>query len=377
MKEILRSFESGSARHPVSHMPINPIPANCLTKNQLPPLDTGDSFTKVELSACYSRKQSPARDPEALLHSRASDSTPTWIKNFERPALDDLCVGVKSELYLPIKAESQLYSPKNALRTTPYAPFAHVSPLKPDYICHPLRTVVATSQFKREPPRCGSSASKIASKDRHKLSEKHRRDGQYAFILAANILSKGMDPALFSGCTICAEDAADSPLSFQPICSESSASNLESVPAPKKTKNEMLEDSLMCWFSVLLHLWPNELGKRLDELRAEASQTAREREYGLLNDFAKSSKWHADVRATVYEQMLSTMEMQCERHGVLPWGTDDVRSMISPPKSPDPASSQRSYPSSIIGLKRPREATVETTEDERKERQNFIHTNSQ
>jgi hypothetical protein len=377
VKEILSRVEPRSALHPISHLPINPIPANLLIRNQLQNLETSDSSKKVESSTCYSRKQGPTRAPEVLLHSRATDSIPKWIKNSERPTLDDLCVAVKSQPYLPIKAEPQLHGPTYALRTAPCAPFTNVSLLKPDYIHQPQGTVVATSRVKWEPPPYGSSASKMASNDRHKLSEKHRRDGQYALTLATNILSKGLDPGLLSGCTICAEDAADQPLSFQSsFFSDSSTSTTEPVPAPKKTKNDMLEDNLKCFFSVLLHLWPSELGKRLDELRAEASRTAREREYGLRNDFAKSSKWHTDVRATVYEQLLSTMEMQCQRHGVLPWGADAGRSMMSPPKSPDSASSERNYPSPIIGQKRPREATVEVTQEERRVRKSFIHTAS-
>ena len=361
----------------MSHMPINLIPANPLTQNPPRPFDTSNSTRKLESSTCYSGKQGPARVTEALIHSSASDSTPKWTKNSEKPTLDDLCVAVKSELYPAIKAQSQLYSPTNASMAIPCALFTNESFPTPDYMYQPLGTIATTSQSKREPPPYGSLASKMASNDRHKLSEKHRRDGQYAFILAANILRKGLDPGFLSGCTICTEDAADQQLPFQSsFCSDSSASTHEVVPAPKKTKNDMLEDNLKCLFSVLLHLWPSELGKRLDEIRAEAAQTAREREHGLRNDFAKSSKWHADVRATVYEQLLSTMEMQCQRHGVIPWGTDAGRSMMSPPKSPDLASSERSYPGSITSQKRSGEVTAEVTEEERRVRQRFINTAS-
>jgi hypothetical protein len=231
----------------------------------------------------------------------------------------------------------------------------------------------STNGLKKETPVYGSLASKIASNDRHKLSEKHRRDGQYAYTLAANILSTGLEPGLLTRCPVCIADSESVNVSFMASfgSDNGTTSASESGPAPKKTKNDMLEDNLKVLFNVLLHVWPGQLAKRLDELRAEAAQIARERDFGLRNDFGKSNKWHADVRASVYEQLLSSMEMQCQRHGIDPWAiehADATMSPMSPPNSPT-SSSTLSRTRSSTGKKRSREGTRDSIDEDRRSRQ--------
>jgi hypothetical protein len=79
----------------------------------------------------------------------------------------------------------------------------------------------------------------------------------------------------------------------------------------------MLEEGLMWEFAWLLHVVPGQVQEHLDEIHRLAGQRARDKEYGMRNDWAKRKKWDADVRAEVLGQALRVMEAECERHGVM------------------------------------------------------------
>lgn len=163
----------------------------------------------------------------------------------------------------------------------------------------------------------------MASNDRHKLSEKHRRDGMGAFVQAGDVLRKGLNPGALLGCRLCT--SAASPAS--PTSSESSTSSRSrgpshpstaptGAPKAKKPKNNMLEEGLMWEFAWLLHVVPGQVPDHLDEIHRLAQQKARDKEFGMRNDWAKRKKWDADVRAEVLGQALRVMEAECERHGL-------------------------------------------------------------
>ncbi len=215
------------------------------------------------------------------------------------------------------------------------------------------------------------SAGKIANNDKHKQSEKHRRDEMGAYVQTADILRGSLDPGILLDCNVCMRDM---PLNKNLYSSATTPGNVTTIATgavSKKTKNQSIEEGLMCQFSMVLHLSPEDVGLRLDEIRALASQVWREKHLGKDNDFAKGSKWDGDLRAEVYMEMLRKMRYACElhdvpacacgKHEVEDWLTDTLGTLMTPPSS-------SSRTSAMVGQKRSRETTKEEEEEEKVEK---------
>jgi hypothetical protein len=223
-----------------------------------------------------------------------------------------------------------------------YEPYSQSPPYSVDLALPHVAAISSSRMTQRHHPYAGHPASrprlnvsttsaygltpaKIASNDRHKLSEKHRRDAMGAFVQAGDVLRKGLNPGPLSGCHYCQSDAAQSSNHSSPTISPSTHLNIHSSVSngvnvrAKQPKNDMLEESLMWEFSWVLHMVPGEVARHLEGIRELAGQMAREKENGKRNDWAKRKKWDADVRAEVLEQALRVMERESERHRVNPW----------------------------------------------------------
>jgi hypothetical protein len=356
VRDLLSRVEPKQAIPPRAPPAVNPATKSFLIQHQGPRPRVGETWTHcptvVEFKTHHTPRRAPAHIPEEVHYRPAPVAMPGWSIESARPSSQVLYARD-----VPIKSEPELHSPTNADISSDIPPFRPSPPYGLERSSYAPASSVIVAPIKPEEPSYAASAGKTASNDRHKLSEKHRRDGMGAYVQAADILRKGLDPGVLSNCTVCAE-VADPLHKSSPPSIQSDAGTAPSGPAIKRTKNDMLADSLMWEFSIVLHLWPSALGKHLDGIRAFASQVASEKAFGLRNDFAKSNKWRADVRAEVLEQVLRTMEHDCERHGVDAWASD----IMTPP----PSSSSRTSP--MIGQKRSREASPEDDEDQRRVR---------
>ena len=218
-------------------------------------------------------------------------------------------------------------------------------------------------------PYRSSAAGKIASSDKHKQSEKHRRDEMGAYVQAGDILRGHIHPGVLSHCNVCIEDTS----LHENLCSSSTMSeNVAAVATgaiSKKTNNQKLEKGLMWDFSTILHMWPHLVGSRLDGIRDLASQMWREKQLGRNNGFAKGKKWEANSRAEVVTEILRKMRYACELHDVPPcacgkhavedWPNASLGTVMTPPSS-----SSRTSP--MMGEKRSRETTEEEEEESRR-----------
>jgi hypothetical protein len=279
-----------------------------------------------------------SREPTS---TQTSDPISQWTHVSKRLFLHDASA-VKGRPH-PVRSKPQFCGPVIASKATPGASINWMPPLRPD--------LFNIETLHNLPPR-GSSASKIASKYHHNLREKHRRDNEFAFVIATNILYKGLDPGILSGCAICAADA-DNQDSWIHHCGTATT---EQRPGQKKTKNGALEDILKVLFSTLLHLWPSELGRQLDKVRAEARHLARDREIGLQSNPPKTSRLSSNI--AVYEQLISTIEMQYHKHSINPSGSSYTggfwESSLLPPKTSQLALGKNSCTSPKVGQKRAR-----------------------
>ncbi|KAI9729923.1 MAG: hypothetical protein M1818_008363 [Claussenomyces sp. TS43310] len=183
------------------------------------------------------------------------------------------------------------------------------------------------------------SAAKKASNDRHKLSEKHRRDGQGSFVRAGYEMRAGLNPGVLSDCRICMAESpsrrgstALCPSSVSSSQEDSimrslSPSNGANAGGPgngklKMAKNEMLEEGLMWEFSWVLHMVPQDVAMHLDRIRILAAQMEADKAFGLQSDWTRRKKWDADVRGEVLMLVVAKMEEECLRHSVDAWARE-------------------------------------------------------
>lgn len=239
----------------------------------------------------------------------------------------------------PIRTLSYSLGPQQAYINpdTPHAsPLSTVLPPPPPFSLayHTASQDRAIHFGQSTPPRMHSparftttQATKAAQNDRHKLSEKHRRDGMGAFVQAGHALHDGLNPGLLAGCKICVRIEADdahllvAPLPNMPSSGSNSSADSENTSPltgakNKKPKNDMLEEGLMWQFSMILHHAPEFAGERLDRIRALAHEMDREKRVGMVSDHARMKKWSSDVRGEVLWDILARMEGVCRAHDV-------------------------------------------------------------
>jgi hypothetical protein len=269
-------------------------------------------------------------------------------------------------IHVAINGGPQHHAPSGKATGLPISPFRAISPFRDSRRLRPLVVAPEGSRVKHEST---SSSGKIASNDKHKQSEKHRRDEMGAYVLAADIIRGSLHPGILSHCNVCIEN-----MSFQEnLCSSSTLpENVAAVATggvTKRTKNQSLEEGLMWDFSMVLHISPHEIGSCLDDIRALAGQMWREKQLGKNNHFTKSNKWEADSRVEVLTEELRKMRYACEQHDVPPcacgkhevedWPNASLGTLMTPPSS-------SSTTSPMMGQKRSRE-TSEEAEEEKEE----------
>jgi hypothetical protein len=184
-----------------------------------------------------------------------------------------------------------------------------------------------------------------------------------AFVQAIDIIGKDFHPGQRSRCPACIGNASQ----HENLCvSPTQPENITGAAAGlalKKTKNNILDETLMWKFSVVLHhCSPQEIGSYLDGIRALTERMAREKENGVRSDFPRSKRWNPDVRIEQLKEVLRTMVLDCARHGVEAcacgkhcgeaWDVNFYGVKLTPPSS-----STRTSP--MAGRKRSREASEE------------------
>lgn len=265
------------------------------------------------------------------------------------------CIGnpqlMRSEnIHFAINSGPQHHTPPEKAIGLPVSSFRAISPFRPGRRVQPLILAPEGHRVKLEPSSYRSSAGKIASNDKHKQSEKHRRDEMGAYVQAADIIRGSLQPAIIFQCHVCIQDMSlNENLSSSPTTPDK-VTTLAMGAASKKTKNQSIEEGLMSQFSMLLHKKREDVGLRLDEIRALAHQMWRKKQIGKSNG------------TEVLVELLYKMRYLCESHDIPPcacgkhevedWHIDGPGPLIMPPSS-----SSRNSP--MVGRKRSRETTKE------------------
>lgn len=331
MKDLLKAVDTPRGVSPSQASLTEALCPICLTKDRKVPLVDGKpcAHCAVERSPLT---QYPASQSIPPYHdiSPAYDQNPYHTDQGYFSRRSSVAENAyTSEFHHAPRPESRAHSPPFAFSIPPSSlsmlPSSLATPRH-----HPRQGYTAPRPRLNLSTTSNLTPAKIASNDRHKLSEKHRRDEMGAFVQAGDVLRKGINPGLLRNCSVCLADAAQESPRVSPTASPPSYSSIPnamqgpSAAKPKKPKNNILEESLMWEFSWLLHMVPGEVARHLDGIRDVAAQMARDKEYGLRNDWAKRKKWDADVRSDVLEQALRFMEAESHRHGVDPWVTEDM-----------------------------------------------------
>jgi hypothetical protein len=263
------------------------------------------------------------------------------------------------DIHFAIKSAPQHHTPLGKAIGLPISPFRAISPFQPGHRLQPLILAPEAHHMRFEPSSYRPSVGKIASNDKHKQSEKHRRDEMGAYVQAADIIRGSLPPGLLFHCPVCIQDVSlNENISLLPTMPET-ATTIAIGAASKKTKNQSIEEGLMWQFSTILHGMREEVGSRLDDIRALASQMWHEKQLGKNNG------------ANVLMEMLRKMRYACESHNVSPcscgkhevedWPTDASGQLITPPNS-------NSRTSPVVSQKRSRETTEEEEEEEEENR---------
>jgi hypothetical protein len=281
------------------------------------------------------------------------------------PFIGNSQIMYSENIHVAINGEPQHHTPSERATGLSITPFSVFS-FQPSRYLQPPIMATEESRVKLESTSYRSSSDKIASNNKHKQSEKHRRDEMGAYVQAGDILRGHLHPAIAVQCKVCIEDTS----LHDNLCSPSTMSENVATFAigvtSNKTKNQKVENSLMWEFSTILHFWPHKVGSRLDRLRAYTDQMRREKELGRNNDFAKSSKWEADSQVEVLTELLRKMRYACElhyvpacatgKHEIEDWPNASLWSLMTPPSS-----SSRTSP--MMTQKRSRETTGEEDEE--------------
>lgn len=140
-----------------------------------------------------------------------------------------------------------------------------------------------------------------------------------AFVQAGHVLRSGLSPGAMFDCELCAQQALNEqePLQYPtPNSSFSAASNLNGNAdiKPKIPKNDMLNDSLVWEFGILLHSQPGKVVDKVEGIKALALQMEAEKQSGIQNDHARRKKWTADVRGQVLMEVVMRMEQSIREH---------------------------------------------------------------
>lgn len=234
------------------------------------------------------------------------------------------------------------YSSRPANQSPSICPTAGSGYFSPSYLTHaasPYQTIPIWGDGSSTPS-TAISASKQATNDRHKLSEKHRRDANGAFVQVAEILRSGINVGVLAGCAVCiAEEQAKTASPSSSSFSGGGGSGSRWSPSPdepahlpphksKKPKNDKVQGSFMFHYAYLLHHNPERLGARLRGIREYAADLVKEKAYRLAHATtdATTRKWSDDKRADVVLQALAVMVAQAEAHGY------DVAETPAPPQ---------------------------------------------
>jgi hypothetical protein len=294
--------------------------------------------------------------PEQRSIKREPDLAPQLSVNFQPQGPEKVFIATESERYLR--------NPPDSLKASgaSITPLSAASPFRQGRYLPSLVATPFGAHANQIPPVYTSPAGRIATNNKHKVNEKHRRDQMGAIVQAIDIMGKDIDPGKRAHCIICTGNASQheilcvSPTKSENITATAMGSTF------KKTKNDILHETLKWKFSAVLHLYPNKIGSYLDNIRALAEQMAREKEIGIENNFAKSSKWTQDVRAETLEGVLGEMVLDCARHGVNACAcgkhSNESRDLNSSGAIMTPPSSVPST-SPVVGQKRSREAHEE------------------
>ena len=331
------------------------LPSNIFTKLPPPHPSQGDVYQ------CFFARPAQPPTPEHVILVSESGLVPRCIGNQPPTCSEDFHFAIGSgphHLTLPEK-----------IIELPIRPLTTISQFRPVRRLEPLIEAPERPRLKLEPSSNRSSAFKVTSNDKHKQSEKHRRDEMSAYVQAAEIIRGTQNLGLHSPCSFCHRDMSiDESRCSSPTLPDDVTATVNGVIS-KKTKNQSIEEGLMYQFYGALHSRPNEVGSRLDDVRALVSQMWRDRQIGKNNDFTKSSKWEVDSGAEALMETLRKMRDACESHDVPPcacgkhqvddWPTGTSGVQLTPPSS-------SSMISTTAGQKRSREVTDK--EDELKEK---------
>jgi hypothetical protein len=162
-----------------------------------------------------------------------------------------------------------------------------------------------------------STTNKQASKDRHKLSEKHRRDANGALVHMAHLYCTNMERAVRSECQTCIDEQHNERPTSAHTCSPLSQSSQSKLRKPKNTK---IEDIIQFLQRIMYHHFQDCLPKAIQDLQEYSEQLAREKENGLAtaDGEKKRKKWSDDVHADIVANELQSMLEQIDRHRLDP-----------------------------------------------------------
>jgi len=303
------------------------------------------------LLKCFFARPARFPTPEHLLFAPESSLPPQSMDNRQLVQAENNRSAVKSGPQQHLTAKTGI--------GLPIGPFRAISPFRPGCRLQPLILAPEGHRMKLEPSSYRSSAGKIASNDKHKQSEKRRRDEMGAYVQAAEIVRASLHPGIFFNCPVCIQNM---PFNDNACSSSSMPENVTPIAVGatfKKTKNQSIEEGLMWQFSTVLHLVREEVGSRLDGIRSLAGQMTLEKQCGRNNG------------AEVLMELLRKMRHVCELHDISPcacgkhevgdWPTDDSCQLIMPPSS-----SLRTSPRA--GLRRSRDTTEEEEKVDEKRR---------